>query len=159
MTHSITIGDISFDSLPKEILYSIFKDGRASSKLMEYFFAERYNFKVVLGDKDHDLITPANQRFEIKAFTKYGCGFGPSMHTGDKGLAREIREKEGDEAYDRHTQKKAKELTERTSGYLYIIYNIIDFPTITFRLIRGSKLLEEFPNGKISFKQGAKFFG
>ncbi len=146
----IEIKDFNFGDLSKEVVRKIFTDGRASSKLMEHSFAKKLGYKVVSGDKDHDLISKKNRHFEVKAFTKNGCNFGPSMHTGDKGLAVSIRKLSGEEGVRLHNLKKQKELFDRAANNIYLIYDLEAFPKMSYIAVKGYKLLKEFTNGKIS---------
>jgi hypothetical protein len=157
--HTFEIDALEFGDLPKEILIEIFKDGRASSKLMEHIFAQRYALIPVKGDKDYDLISETGVKYEVKAFTKYGCSFGPSMHTGDKGLSKRIRLYEGEEAYKNHRENKLKELQERTASLIYFIYDLNDFPKIKYIIKKGEDLLKEYPSGRIPYKHREVFFG
>jgi hypothetical protein len=81
------------------------------------------------------------------------------MHTGDKGLSRRIFETEGEAALQKHKEKKQKELHERIQKNFYIIYDLIDFPEIRYRIIHGKKLYNLFPKGKINYSQREVFFG
>jgi len=153
------IDNLSFGNLPKETLVEIFKDGRASSKLMEYYFANKFDMTTVAGDKDHDLVSKKGIKYEVKAFTKYGCNFRPSMHSGDKGLSKRIKEEEGKEALQKHKDKLNKEFISRVSDLVYIIYDLTEFPNIRYQIIQGKKLIKKYPSGKIPFKNKEKFFG
>ena len=77
--------DVSFDNLPKEQIYEIFKDGRPFSHFIERWLPEQnYPLVHILGCKDHDF-TDLNYpvtRYDEKTFTKGGCKFCPSNMIG-----------------------------------------------------------------------------
>lgn len=155
----LEIQNLSFGGLSKEVLIDVFKDGRASSKLMEHTFALELGLIQVSGDKSYDLISTSGKKYEVKAFTKYGANFSPSMHLGDKGLAKKIRQELGEVAYNEHIELKQQELLHRASDLIYIIYDIINFPTVRFELIEGKELVSKYPKGKISYSKRGEIFG
>ena len=154
----ITIKDFSFGGLDEETLISIFKDGRHSSKLMEHRIATELNLGVVKGDKNYDLISPNGLKYEVKAFTKNGCFFGPSMHIGDKGLTSRIRKEGGDQAVVEHTNKKHQELLDRTHNLMYVIYDLESFPSMQCVIVSGDDLINKYSKGKVHAKHRDAFF-
>jgi len=155
----VNLGNIEFNGLPKELLYNIFKDGRASSKLMEHYLANMFGMTHIKGDLSYDLLDKTGCKVEVKAFSKYGCDFRPSMQKGDKGLAKRIRINEGQEAYETHLAILKISFNEVCDNMDYIIYDISTFPMVDIRKINGKELRTLYPKGKIAYKNKEDFFG
>ena len=51
-----------------------------------------------------------------------------------------------------------EEFEEKTKKLIFCIVSNINFPEIKIRFVRGSKLLENYPNGQIPSKDYIKFF-
>ena len=136
------IQNFSFGSLPQEILIKRFKDGRIFSHFMENLLAEDYGLTYIEGCKDHDLVDPINPeiKYDQKTFTSNGCDFMPSNMKGQ----------------GRHFDKAV--FDEKSKRLIYIIVSNINFPEIKVRFVKGSDLVEMYPNGSIPKGHHDKFF-
>jgi len=138
--HEIT--NYRFGDLPEELCAEIFKDGRPFSHFIEAYISKHYLLDHVKGCKKYDF-TDHNYPeilYDEKTFTKGGCSFCPSNMKGQgRVFNQEIFE-------------------EKTKNLIFCIVSNIEFPKIKIRFVRGQKLLEEYPNGKISIKQFDSFF-
>jgi hypothetical protein len=139
-THTIT--NLAFDSLPPDLIKTIFRDGRAFSLFIEPWLAANYPLKHITGCKPHDH-TDANDTsitYDEKTFTAKGCRFMPSNMIG-----------KGRKFNQSIFEEKAKKL-------IYIIVSNVAFPLIKVRFVRGSDLILQYPKGIISSKDRVKFF-
>ena len=156
-----TLNHISFDCLPVEQVFNIFKDGRVFSHLIESWIADKEwidhetgdKFKLahVHGNRDHDFVLHSvngievpetlRQKYDAKTFTSRGCNFMPSSMIG---TGRTFNK----EAFDAHV-----------GTIIYIIVDNIQFPNIKIRWVKGSDLAVTYPKGKINYNDRNKFFG
>jgi hypothetical protein len=141
-TKSRTIEHIEFDSLPQDVLKTIFQDGRIFSHFIERVLARDYNLTHITGCKGHDLVEPSNPeiKYEQKTFTSNGCKFMPSNMIGQGRAFDPIVFKE-----------KAEKLN-------YVIVSNVKFPEIHIRFVKGVDLVSLYPNGEIKTKDHNKFF-
>jgi len=138
--HEIT--NYVFGDLSEELCAEIFKDGRPFSHFIEAYISKHYPLTHIKGCKKYDF-TDNNYPeilYDEKTFTKGGCSFCPSNMLGQgRVFNQEIFE-------------------EKTKTLIFCIVSNIEFPKIKIRFVRGQKLMEEYPNGKISIKQFDSFF-
>ena len=139
-THTLT--NISFDSLPPEIVIKKYKDGRAFSQFIEMWIELKYPIKYISGDKSYDFTDSQykDTLYDEKTFTENGCRFYPSNMIG-----------QGRKFDKQLFEKKAKKL-------IYCIVSNINFPEIKIKFVRGITLLKRYPNGTIPLNEHVKFF-
>jgi len=141
-TYHRDIDNLSFSNLPKGILHEMFKDGRVASKFCENVFTMWYPLE--LHDvKGYDHIDEDGQKYEMKCFTKGGGKYCPS---GMVGSGRYIDEEEMRENIV-------------SNDLIYIIVDIVDFPSLRYKFIKGQDLLDRWPKGIIPFKDREVLFG
>jgi len=141
-TYYRVIDNLSFDILPKEILHEMFKDGRVASKFCENIFTMWYPLE--LHDvKGYDHTDKDGQKYEMKCFTKNGAKYCLS---GMIGSGRQIDVEEMRENIE-------------SNDLIFIFVDIVDFPSLRYKFIRGQDLLDKWPKGKISFKDREDIFG
>jgi hypothetical protein len=103
--------------------------------------AQDYGLIHVPGCKGHDLVSPSDSsKYEQKTFTKGGCKIMPSNMVGQ----------------GRHFDKTV--FHQKASELSYIIVSNIAFPDIKIRFVKGSDLIQQYPNGIIPFKDHDAFF-
>ena len=75
---------ITFGSIAKDSLYEIFRDGRITGLLAEYFIESEFsNMNRVRNNNSYlDLIDDKGKKFEVKCFTARGVSFLPSNQKG-----------------------------------------------------------------------------
>ena len=137
-----TIQNVSFDTLPGEVLKDLFKDGRIFSHFIERILAQDYGLRHVTGCKGYDIVDPVNPgiKYEQKTFTGNGCKFMPSNMIGQ----------------GRHFDKEV--FDEKSKNLIYVIVSNINFPTLKIRFVKGGELATKYPNGEIKLKDHDKFF-
>jgi len=76
--------NIAFGNIQKEFLYEIFRDGRITGLLAEYFIESEFdNMNRVRNANSYlDLIDDKGKKFEVKCFTTRGVSFLPSNQKG-----------------------------------------------------------------------------
>jgi hypothetical protein len=136
------IQNISFDTLPDEVIKELFKDGRIFSHFMERILAKDYRLTHVPGCKGYDIVDPSNPdiKYEQKTFTKGGCKFMPSNMIGQ----------------GRHFDKEV--FDEKSKNLIYIIVSNVNFPSLKIRFVKGLELAIKYPNGEIKLKDHDSFF-
>jgi hypothetical protein len=152
-TITTTLGNTSFDILPKETVNILFRDGRVISHFLEHWVSIRYGLVHVGGCADHDMKNDSNhdtnkddsnhdKKYDEKTFTKAkgGCKFMPSSMIG-KGRK-----------FDQ------KIFLEKSEKLIYVIVSVINFPEIKIRFVKGSDLARQYPKGIIPLKDHDKFF-
>ena len=142
-TFSHTITGFGFGNLSEEIMVETFKDGRAFSHFIEPWLAINYPcLKHIKGCKKYDYTdtTDENIKYDQKTFTQRGCNFLPSNMIGEG------------RKFD------AEIFKEKAKNLIYIVVSNVDFPRIKVRFVRGTRLIIDYPNGKIPLKDFVKFF-
>jgi hypothetical protein len=136
------VENISFDTLPVEVLSELFKDGRIFSHFMERILAKDYGLTHVPGCKGHDIVDPLNPdiKYEQKTFTGNGCKFMPSNMIGQ----------------GRHFDKSI--FDEKSKHLIYIIVSNVNFPLLKIQFVKGPELSARYPNGEIRLKDYDSFF-
>jgi hypothetical protein len=130
--YDFEIGDVSFGSLPKEILYDLFTDGRVSSPFIERCLVKWFPQLKFIGGRGYDHIDISNEgiKYDAKSFTKRGSNFSPSSM---QGKGRKI---------------DPIELWEHANTMIYIFCDIIDFPKVKIIFKNGTDLTK-YTDGKI----------
>ena len=138
-----TLGDVSFDILPKNVLSEIYKDGRVFSHFIERWTPLNYPLDWIAGCKKYDFKDRNNNDiiYDEKTFTKGGCRFMPSNMIG-----------QGRKFDSEVFMEKAKTM-------IYMIVDNINFPIIYIKFVNGSELSSKYPKGYIPFKDRNDFFG
>ena len=133
--------EVKFGSLPVEILYKLFQDGRNASFMLEEWLAIYFpSLTRVEGNKDHDHIDTNGVKYDAKNFTKKGLKFMPSNQIG-KGRT-----------FDK-TQAH-----EKAGKLVYICCDIVDFPQIHIRFIPGKDLMKKYPKCSVLFSKRSELF-
>jgi len=140
MTDSYIIEDITFGSLTKEQIDSIFTDGRIASHFLERQLEIWYPKLTFVDGRGHDHVDEEGNLYDQKCFTKGGLAFAPSNMIGKgRSIDEEI-------AYN------------HCKDIIYICCDIVEFPKVRVRFVSGSDLLKLYPKFKIPFKDRDTFF-
>jgi hypothetical protein len=129
-----TLDNVSFGTLPNEIIYDMFKDGRLASHFLERQLEQWFPELTFVNAKGYDHLDEDGVMFDQKCFTKGGLKFMPSTMIGaGRSLDEEV------------AQAHANEIN-------YICCDIVDFPSVRVVFKRGSDLVAEYPKCSIPFK-------
>jgi hypothetical protein len=123
-------------------MIEIFKDGRAFSHFIEAWLAITYPLTHIKRCKqyDHTDVNDETVKYDQKTFTMRGCKFMPSNMIGEG-------------------RKFDKEIFETKAQKLnYIIVSNVNFPEIKIKFVKGTDLINTYPNGVIPSKDFIKFF-
>lgn len=120
---------VKFWKLPQQKVFELFRDGRTASRFLEesipYLFAEF----VYVDGKGYDWLRKMVDKVEGKCVTKNGCNFAPSAMVGS---GRKVKPDE----VKQHIEE---------CNLDYILMDIVEFPTVRMRLVKGSDLIATHP--------------
>jgi hypothetical protein len=124
-----------FDRIPQSELELMFTDGRFISPILARWL--HYNTNLVIPPKEKSglFIDESNNFYRLKCLTKHGLNFRPSSQLGIGRVLNQI------------------EFEEYCNTQTFIIANVINFPVVEFKLIKGKDLLKSFPTGKLGPKE------
>ena len=139
--YNFEVSDLAFGPLEEDTLRTIFRDGRASSKLIEncltHWFPELKMAPSNTRGFDHYWGT---RKVEVKGFTKSGCNFLPSHMIGKGRIA--------------DPEKAFEELTADT----LCMVDITDFPKVSVRFVDHFWAYNRYPKGRIKASDRDYFF-
>jgi hypothetical protein len=141
-TFIFNLVDYSFGNLPSQMIIEIFKDGRPFSHFIEKWLSVNFHLLHIGGCKAYDFVdeNDENIKYDQKTFTIRGCKFMPSNMIGEG-------------------RKFDKEIFETKAQKLnYIIVSNVNFPEIKIKFVKGTDLINTYPNGTIPSKDFIKFF-
>ena len=133
----------TFQDLPQELVNTMFQDGRVASKFLENqlpFWFSSLDFVDAKGYDHVDMET--NRKLDAKCFTKGGMGFAPSSMYG---AGRKVVKEEA------HAHADTID---------YIACDVVEFPTVRVRFVKGSDLIKQYTNTgcRVPFKDRDHFF-
>ena len=131
---------VNFGDIPVEVINEIYQNGSAASKPLEHQIELWFPELKYVNQKGYDFVHKNGDHYEQKCFTKRGAIYRPSNMIG-----------QGRVFCKESFQKHASEL-------IYVLPDIIDFPKINVLFKKGSELLKDFPDGKISPKKREELF-
>lgn len=127
-------GKVTFWDLPLEEVHELFRDGRTASRFLErkvpHLFA-KFNY---VDQKGYDWLRELINKVEGKCVTKNGCNFAPSAMVGS---GRKVK------------PDKVKQHIE-DSNLDYILMDVVEFPKVYMRFVKGSNLITTHPKCTIS---------
>ena len=135
------IENISFGDLSQDELSEMFTDGRLVSHFLERQLTKWYPELTFVDGRGYDHLDTEQNKYDQKCFTKGGLTFAPSNMIG-KG--RSI-----DEAV----------ASEHVQSITYICCDVIDFPLVKVKFVKGSDLEKDYPKFKIPLSKRKEFFG
>lgn len=132
----------TFGDLTKNQIIELFRDGRHISPFLErqlcYWFPEIHH---ITGNKDHDHEDEFGNQYDLKNFTKNGLKFCPSNQIGA----------------GRYIDKEKASVS--ANKLIYILADIIEYPKIRIRFVKGNLLMSAYPKFTIPLKDREKIFG
>mgnify|MGYP006126949701 CR=1 FL=1 len=135
-TLQATFGDLSTEKV-EEIL----KDGRLASHFLERQLEVDFPELTFVNAKGYDFVTKDSDiLYDQKCFTKGGLGFAPSRMVG---AGRKI---------------DFNEAHAHANTIDYIACDIVDFPKVCVRFVKGSDLVEKYPSCRVKFNQREELF-
>jgi hypothetical protein len=135
------ISDVAFGTLSTKILCDLFKDGRVVSHFLEMQLEVWFPNLLFEDGRGYDhRCLETDVLYDAKCFTKRGTNFCPSVMIG---AGRKVNE---------------EELHNHATSMNYIICDVYDFPKVRVIFKRGEELLNDYPKGKIPFKDREKIF-
>jgi len=141
-TYNFNIDRVCFGSIPKARIHEFFKDGRVASFFLEEQLPHWFpDLTRIEGNKDHDHVDASGRKYDAKNFTKGGLRFMPSNQMG---AGRKF------DAVVAHS--KANKL-------IYICCDIVEFPKIRVKFVKGSELIKEYPRCSVPKSQREVLFG
>ena len=141
-TYKFEIKNVSFGDIPPDRILDFYKDGRVASFFLEeqlpHWFA---GLTRIEGNKDHDHIDAQGREYDAKNFTRNGLKFMPSNQMG---------------AGRRFNESMAH---EKASKLIYICCDIVDFPHVRVKFVKGEDLIKEYPKCSVPFSRREGLFG
>mgnify|MGYP001229886575 CR=1 FL=1 len=134
--------DTKFGSLSPERVNKKFQDGRVASHFLELQLEEWFPELTFVNARGYDHIRKGSDiLYDQKCFTTTsGLKFAPSKMLGG---GRKI---------------DLKEAHAHANTIDYIACDIVDFPKVTVRFVKGSDLVKRYPSCLVKVKQRAEFF-
>ncbi len=141
-TYNFNIDSVSFGSIPKVRIHEFFKDGRVASFFLEeqlpHWFPELTRIE---GNKDHDHVDTLGRKYDAKNFTKGGLRFMPSNQMG---AGRKFN---------------ALVAHDKANKLIYICCDIVEFPKVRVKFVKGSELIKEYPKCSVPKSKREVLFG
>lgn len=133
--------EVSFGDLSKTVLEEVLKDGRLASHFLERQLEVWFPELTFVNAKGYDHIRKDSDfLYDQKCFTKGGLRFAPSSMIG---AGRKI---------------DLNEAHAHANTIDYIACDIIDFPKVRVRFVKGSDLVEKYPSCQVRPNQREKLF-
>jgi hypothetical protein len=130
-----------FGNLTKETVQEVLKDGRLASHFLERQLEVDFPELIFVNAKGYDHIRKNSDiLYDQKCFTKGGLRFAPSSMIG---AGRKIDFNEA------HAHAKTID---------YIACDIVDFPKVRVRFVKGTDLVEKYPSCQVKFNQREELF-
>ena len=130
----------TFGTLSQEKVNKLFTDGRRASGFLEIQLEEWFPNLTFEDGKGYDHVDTDGVKYDAKCFTRGGAKFCPS---GMLGMGRKVDE---------------KELWEHAENMIYIFTDVVEFPKVQVRFVKGSDLTQ-YTKRSIPFKDRNVLFG
>jgi hypothetical protein len=134
-------GKVSFGDLPTSLVNDMFKDGRVASKFLENHLPVWFPELEFVDQDGYDHISKTGQKYDLKGFTKGGASYAPSAMIG---AGRKI---------------DVTEMHAHANTIDYVFSDITEFPQVRIKFMRGTDMVQQYPSGKIAYKQRLALFG
>ena len=132
--------DATFGTLSQEKVNKLFTDGRRASGFLEIQLEEWFPNLTFVDGKGYDHVDTDGLKYDAKCFTRGGSKFCPS---GMLGMGRKVNE---------------EELWEHAENMIYIFTDVVEFPKVQVRFVKGSDLTQ-YTKGSIPFSHRNALFG
>lgn len=131
----------AFGDLPNSVIVEILKDGRLASHFLERQLEVWFPELTFVNAKGYDhTCKNSDVLYDQKCFTKGGLTFAPSKMLG---AGRKI---------------DLNEAHSHANTIDYIACDIVDFPKVRVRFVKGSDLVKNYPSCKVKYGQREDFF-
>ena len=121
----------AFGDLSTAVVHELFTDGRHAAGFLERQLEVWFPELKFMDGRGWDHQDQNGIRYEAKCFTPRGADYSASKF---KGVGRKMN---------------LTEHTETAKGLIYILCDIVAFPTVRVLFKTGDALLAQYPNGKI----------
>ena len=126
--------DATFGTLSQEKVNKLFTDGRRASGFLEIQLEEWFPDLTFEDGKGYDHVDINDQKYDAKCFTKGGAKFCSSKYLG-VGRSLNVEEHEA-----------------HAANIIYIFTDVVEFPKVQVRFVKGSDLITKYTKGSIPFK-------
>lgn len=130
----------AFGDLSNAVVCELFTDGRHAAGFLERQLEVWFPELKFMDGRGWDHQDQNGTRYEAKCFTPRGADYSASKF---KGVGRKMN---------------LTEHTETAKGLIYILCDIVEFPTVRVLFKTGDALLAQYPNGKIPFNKRQELF-
>ena len=133
--------DATFDTLSQEKVNKLFTDGRRASGFLEIQLEEWFPNLTFVDGKGYDHVDTDGLKYDAKCFTRGGSKFCSSKYLG---VGRSLNVEE----HEAHAE-----------NIIYIFTDVVEFPKVQVRFVKGSDLIQTYKKGSIPFSHRNALFG
>ena len=133
--------DAAFGTLSQKKVNKLFTDGRRASGFLEIQLEEWFPNLTFVDGKGYDHVDKKGLKYDAKCFTKGGSKFCSSKYLG-VGRSLDVKEHEA-----------------HAENIIYIFTDVVEFPKVQVRFVKGSDLIQTYKKGSIPFSHRNILFG
>ena len=133
--------DATFGTLSQEKVNKLFTDGRRASGFLEIELEEWQPNLTFVDGKGYDHVDTDGLKYDAKCFTRGGSKFCSSKYLG---VGRSLNVEE----HEAHAE-----------NIIYIFTDVVEFPKVQVRFVKGSDLIQTYKKGSIPFSHRNALFG
>ena len=133
--------DATFGTLSQEKVNKLFTDGRRASGFLEIQLEEWFPNLTFVDGKGYDHVATDGLKYDAKCFTRGGSKFCSSKYLG---VGRSLNVEE----HEAHAE-----------NIIYIFTDVVEFPKVQVRFVKGSDLIQTYKKGSIPFSHRNALFG
>ena len=133
--------DATFGTLSQEKVNKLFTDGRRASGFLEIQLEEWFPSLTFVDGKGYDHVDKEGVKYDAKCFTRGGSKFCSSKYLG---VGRSLNVEE----HEAHAE-----------NIIYIFTDVVEFPKVQVRFVKGSDLIQTYKKGSIPFSHRNALFG
>ena len=133
--------DATFGTLSQEKVNKLFTDGIRASGFLEIQLEEWFPNLTFVDGKGYDHVDTDGLKYDAKCFTRGGSKFCSSKYLG---VGRSLNVEE----HEAHAE-----------NIIYIFTDVVEFPKVQVRFVKGSDLIQTYKKGSIPFSHRNALFG
>ena len=133
--------DATFGTLSQEKVNKLFTDGRRASGFLEIQLEEWFPNLTFVDGKGYDHVDTDGLKYDAKCFTRGGSKFCSSKYLV---VGRSLNVEE----HEAHAE-----------NIIYIFTDVVEFPKVQVRFVKGSDLIQTYKKGSIPFSHRNALFG
>ena len=133
--------EATFGTLSQEKVNNLFTDGRRASGFLEIQLEEWFPNLTFVDGKGYDHVDTDGLKYDAKCFTRGGSKFCSSKYLG---VGRSLNVEE----HEAHAE-----------NIIYIFTDVVEFPKVQVRFVKGSDLIQTYKKGSIPFSHRNALFG